>query len=193
MITIGLTGSIGMGKTETAKCFARKGVVVFDSDLCVHKLLGPQGGAVDEVEHAFSGVQKEDYVDRKILGARVFGNDNSLEVLEKILHPLVVKERETFIKNAKADIILFDIPLLFENGYENDFDYIVVVSASAEAQKKRVLERSGMTKKRFKEILAKQSCNINKAAMADFIIQTDRGFDYAEKQVVDIIKQIRKY
>jgi len=108
------------------------------------------------------------------------------------LHPLVVKGRKAFIKNAKTDIILFDIPLLFEKGYENDFDYIVVVSASVETQKQRVLKRTGMTKERLKEILAKQLPNIKKIEMADFIVQTDLGFDYAKKQVSDIIEQIRK-
>jgi len=192
MITIGLTGSIGMGKTETAKYFSKKGVPVFDSDAFAHKLLGPKGAAVDEVARNFSGVKKDDYIDRKILGACVFENENSLQLLEKILHPLVVKGRKAFIKNAKTDIILFDIPLLFEKGYENDFDYIVVVSASVETQKQRVLKRTGMTKERLKEILAKQLPNIKKIEMADFIVQTDLGFDYAKNQVSDIIEQIRK-
>jgi|TARA_R110002096_G_scaffold436105_1_gene668043 dephospho-CoA kinase len=192
MKTIGLTGSIGMGKTETAKLFAQYGVPIFDSDAAVHKLLGPKGDAVDAVELAFPDVKKQDHIDRKLLGARVFGDDDALKTLEEILHPLVVKERKKFTKNSHADIVLFDIPLLFEKGYEDDCDYIVVVSAPFETQKKRVLKRPGMTETRFEEILAKQLPDLQKRTKADFVVQTDRGLDYAAKQVEDILQKIKE-
>lgn len=192
MKTIGLTGSIGMGKTETAKLFAQKGVPVFDSDAAVHKLIGPNGEAVDAVELAFPGVKRQGHIDRKLLGACVFGDDDALKSLEKILHPLVSNERQKFIKKSKADVVLFDIPLLFEKGYEDDCDYIVVVSAPFEIQKKRVLERPGMTEARFEEILAKQLPDAQKRAKADFVVQTDRGLDYAAKQVEGILQKIRE-
>lgn len=192
MKTIGLTGSIGMGKTETAKMFAKKSIPVFDSDAAVHTLIGPKGIAVDAVELAFPGVKKENYIDRKLLGARVFGDDEALKSLEKILHPLVSEKRENFLIEANSDVVVFDIPLLFEKGYENDCDYIVVVSAPFEVQKKRVLDRPGMTVKRFENILAKQLPDEQKRARADFVVQSDQGLDYAEKQVEEILKKIRK-
>ena len=192
MKTIGLTGSIGMGKTQTAKLFAQKGVPVFDSDAVVHKLLGPDGKAVDAVEFAFPGVKEQNQIDRKLLGARVFGDDDALKSLESILHPLVSVERNNFVKKSQADIVLFDIPLLFEKGYEDDCDYIVVVSAPYEIQKKRVLERPDMTEARFQEILAKQLPDAQKRARADFIVQTDRGLDYAAMQIEKILQEIKE-
>lgn len=192
MKTIGLTGSIGMGKTETAKLFAALGVSVFDSDAAVHELLGDDGGAVALVEKEFPGVQEMDHIDRKRLGERVFGDSTALKRLEKIMHPMVTDMRNSFIERANSDLVLFDIPLLFEKGYEDQCDYIVVVSAPEEVQKKRVLERSGMTEERFNNILSKQMPDAEKRKRADFIIQTDRGIDYAREQVVELLKKIRK-
>ena len=192
MKTIGLTGSIGMGKTEAAKLFAEMNIPVFDSDAAVHKLLGPGGEAVEMTENIFPGVKKNDQIDRKQLGERVFGDDVALERLENILHPMVSAARDKFAQNANADLIVFDIPLLFEKGYEKDFDYIVVVSAPFDIQKKRVLEREGMTESRFLEIVSKQTPDQEKTSRADFIIQTDRGLDYARKQISDLVAKIRK-
>ncbi len=193
MKTIGLTGSIGMGKTETAKIFEKLGVPVFDSDAAVHKLLGPGGNAVEQVENEFPGVRAGNEIDRQKLGARVFSNRESLNKLEKILHPMVMKIRAEFVEQQKSDIVLFDIPLLFEKGYEDDVDYIVVVSAPYEIQKERVLKRPGMTEQKFLDILARQMPDQEKRAKADFIIQTDQGLDYAEKQVSEILEKIRDY
>ncbi len=192
MITIGLTGSIGMGKTETTKIFASLGIPVFDSDAAVHGLLGRSGAAVETVNAAFPGVKKDGKIDRELLGQKVFGDDNALIKLEKILHPLVSKKRQEFIRKQNADIVLSDIPLLFEKGYEDEFDYIIVVSAPHDVQKQRVLSRPNMTEDRLNDILAKQLPDNLKRAKADFIIQTDRGLDYARHQVEDILKKIRK-
>jgi dephospho-CoA kinase len=192
MITIGLTGSIGMGKTETTKIFANLGIPVFDSDAAVHSLLGPGGAAVDAVDGAFPGVKKDDKIDRELLAKKVFGDDKALENLEKILHPLVSEKRKEFIKKQIADIVLSDIPLLFEKGYEDEFDYIIVVSAPHDIQKKRVLSRPNMTEDRLNDILARQVPDNVKRKKADFIIQTDRGLDYARHQVEDVLKQIWK-
>lgn len=193
MKIIGLTGSIGMGKSATSKMFEAENIPVFDSDQAVHQLLGPSGLAVEIVEEAFPGVRARDYIDRKKLGSMVFNDQEALEKLEAILHPMVTKMRAAFlVDQKKSDIVLFDIPLLFEKGYENNCDYIVVVSADFEAQKKRVLERPGMSEKRFLEIVEKQMPDAEKRKKADFIIQTDQGFDYAKDQVRNILKKIRK-
>ena len=192
MKTIGLTGSIGMGKTETAKLFAEQGIPVFDSDAAVHDLLGSGGAAVEKVEKIFPSVKKADYIDRKKLGAKVFGNSVALEKLENLLHPMVTSKRNEFLKNISSDLVIFDIPLLFEKGYEKDFDFIIVVSAASDIQKKRVLERAGMTEQRYADILSKQMPDAEKTTRADFIIQTDRGLNYAKNQVIDIIKKIRE-
>ena len=191
MIKIGLTGSIGMGKTETAKMFYKSGVPVFDSDGAVHMLLGENGAAVDSVEAAFAGVKSDNKIDRKRLGAKVFGNANELEKLEKILHPMVSEMRSDFVKTANSDLVLFDIPLLFEKSYENECDFIVVVSAPLDVQRKRVMSRPGMTAQRFQDILDSQMPDAEKREKADFIIQTDKGFEYAREQVQKIINNIR--
>lgn len=191
MIKIGLTGSIGMGKTETAKMFYGSGVPVFDSDGAVHMLLGENGAAVDSVEAAFAGVKSDNKINRKRLGAKVFGNANELEKLEKILHPMVSEMRSDFVKTANSDLVLFDIPLLFEKSYENECDFIVVVSAPLDVQRKRVMSRPGMTAQRFQDILDSQMPDAEKREKADFIIQTDKGFEYAREQVQKIINNIR--
>lgn len=194
MKIIGLTGSIGMGKSETSKIFARENIPVFDSDEAVHDLLGEQGAAVDLVEKTFSGVKVDGKIDRKKLGQRVFDDDKALQKLEEILHPLIQKKRDLFIleaKKRKQNMIVFDIPLLFEKKYEAMCDYIVVVSAPYKVQKNRVLDRVGMTEERFNTILQKQMPDHEKRKRADFIVQTDRGLEYAEKQVREIIKKIK--
>ena len=195
MKIIGLTGSIGMGKTYTAKMFTDKNIAVFDSDEAVHQLLGLNGAAVDVVEKEFPGVKIESQIDRKLLGKRVFADDIALKKLEQILHPMVSSMRDDFNKTAlknNADMIVVDIPLLFEKGYESECDYIVVASAPFEIQKQRVLERPGMSEQRFIEILKKQMPDDEKRRRADFIIQTDKGLDYAKNQVQQVIETIRK-
>ncbi len=191
MKKIGLTGSIGMGKTETAKMFQEAGIPVFDSDAAVHTLLGDGGAAVDIVSKEFSGVKKQNKIDRKLLGEKVFGDSLALGKLEKILHPMVGDMRSDFVKAAHGDIVVFDIPLLFEKSYESECDYIVVVSAAENIQKERVMSRPGMTEKKFKNILLSQMPDAKKREKADFIVQTDKGFDYAKAQVQQIIKEIR--
>lgn len=191
MIKIGLTGSIGMGKTETAKMFQEFGIPVFDSDAAVHTLLGHDGAAVDMVDEIFPGVKKQNKIDRKLLGEKVFGNDTALGKLEKILHPMVSDMRTDFIKAANNDIVVFDIPLLYEKSYDSECNYIVVTTAPENVQKERVLSRPGMTEERFQNILKSQMPDAKKREKADFIVQTDKGFDYAKTQVKQIIKEIR--
>lgn len=191
MKKIGLTGSIGMGKTETARMFHEAGIPVFDSDAAVHNLLGKDGAAVDLVEMMFPGVKKSKKIDRELLGKKVFGDVQALGKLEKILHPMVSEMRNEFVKTTKSDLVVFDIPLLFEKSYESECDFIVVVSASEQIQKKRVMSRPGMTEKRFQNILDNQMPDANKREKANFIIQTDKGFDYARAQVQQVINQIR--
>lgn len=193
MKIIGLTGSIGMGKTETAKMFLSASIPVFDSDAAVHVLLGPDGAAVELVEKIFSGVKVGDYIDRKKLGRKVFGNKEALSKLERIVHPKVSDMRREFLlENNDHDIVLFDIPLLFEKGYEEICDYVVVVSAPANVQRSRVLARTGMDEKRLEYILSQQMPDQEKREKADFIVQTDQGFEYAETQVQRIINQVRQ-
>lgn len=194
LIIIGLTGSIGMGKSETAKMFARAGVPVFDSDAAVHKLMAKGGAAVARVGAAFPGVAGEDGVDRNLLGARVFGDEAALKRLEGILHPMVSDLRREFFSQAYdqgREMVVLDVPLLFETGGEALCDYTVVVSAPAAVQRQRVLSRPGMTAEKFGNILAKQMTDHEKRARADFIVQTERGLRYAEGQVRDIIAAIK--
>ncbi|MCC3861825.1 dephospho-CoA kinase [Pseudemcibacter aquimaris] len=193
MIKLGLTGSIGMGKSETARMFRDLGVPVFDSDAIVHELMGIDGEAVDLVEDAFPGVKNNNQIDRKELGKRVFGDDGALIKLEKIIHPMVSNKRDEFVEMAKIDghdVVVFDIPLLYEKSYETLCDYVVVVSAPASVQRERVLARPDMTEKRFAEILSKQVPDNEKREKADFIVQSDQGFDYAERQVKEILEKV---
>ncbi|MDA0708054.1 MAG: dephospho-CoA kinase [Proteobacteria bacterium] len=195
MKIIGLTGSIGMGKTETAKMFAEQHIPVFDSDEIVHKLLGSDGDAVESVAKEFQETKIKTHIDRKKLGDIVFGNEKALNKLEKILHPLVAKMREDFVKQASekgADMVVLDIPLLFEKDYDQECDYTVVVTAPYEVQKERVLSRKDMTEGKFLHILKQQIPDSEKRRRADFIIQTDLGFDHAKNQVKEIIETIRK-
>lgn len=191
MKTIGLTGSIGMGKTETAKLFSELGVPVFDSDAIVHQLMGIDGEATDAVEAAFGGVKKDGKIDRVVLGKKVLSDQTALTKLENILHPLVQEKRREFLQKQSSDLVLFDIPLLFEKNYEDQFDYIVVVSAPFEVQRQRVLSRANMTEQKFNDILEKQMPDQDKRAKADFVIQTAHGIDYARNQVIEILEKIR--
>jgi dephospho-CoA kinase len=173
MIRIGLTGSIGMGKSTVAALFAAEGVLVFDADAAVHALQGPGGAAVAAIEAAFPGSTGPVGVDRATLGAAVLGDDAAMKRLEAIVHPAVAAERARFLsRHAAAPMVLFDIPLLFETGGEVMVDSVVVVSAPADVQRARVLARPGMTATKFEAIVARQMPDADKVARADHVIQT---------------------
>ena len=194
MIVIGLTGSIGMGKSTTTAMFAEAGVPVYDADAEVHRLYAPGGAAVAPIEAAFPGVVKDGSVDRTALGARVLGDADALKRLEAIVHPLVGANRMGFFQAATAsgaDMVVLDIPLLFETGGEKNVDAVVVVSAPADMQRERVLARPGMTTEKFEAILAKQTPDAEKRARADFVIDTGQGLEAARRQVMDVIDTMR--
>jgi dephospho-CoA kinase len=194
MIILGLTGSIGMGKSTTARMFVEVGVPVYDSDAAVHALYASGGAAVAPVAAAFPGVVVDGAIDRARLSAAVMGNSEALAVLESIVHPLVGAHRIGFFEDAQAqgaDIVVLDIPLLYETGAEKKVDKVVVVSASAEVQRERVLARSGMDAAKFEAILARQTPDAEKRARADFVIDTGRGLDAARDQVRDVLTRLR--
>lgn len=184
MKTIGLTGSIGMGKSTVAQMFREEGVPVFDADAAVRAMQGPGGRALSAIEAAFPGTTGPRGADRAALGARVFGDDAAIRRLEAIMHPMVAEERAAFLAaHADAPVVLFDVPLLFETGGERNVDLIVVVSADADVQKVRVLERPGMTEDRLLEILARQIPDAEKRARADHVIPTDCPLDQTRAAV----------
>lgn len=188
MIRLGLTGSIGMGKSTVARMFADEGVPVFDADAAVHRMQGPGGSLVAEIEEQFPGTTGSGGVERARLAARVLGDAAALERLESIVHPAVAAERAAFLEaNRAAPIVLLDIPLLFEKQGWSEVDKVAVVSAPAEVQRARVLARPGMTEERFEHILALQMPDEEKRARADFIIPTDRSLDETRTAVRAII------
>jgi dephospho-CoA kinase len=194
MIIIGLTGSIGMGKSTTTAMFAEAGVPVYDADAEVHRLYAPGGAAVAPIEAAFPGVVKDGSVDRTALGAQVLGDAEALKRLEAIVHPLVGANRMGFFQAATAsgaDMVVLDIPLLFETGGEKNVDAVVVVCAPADMQRERVLARPGMTTEKFEAILAKQTPDAEKRARADFVIDTGQGLEAARRQVMEVIDTMR--
>lgn len=191
MIRIGLTGSIGMGKSTTAKMFAQEGVPVHDADATVHALY--EGRAVPLIEEAFPGTAVESRIDRNLLSPHVLGKPEAMKRLEAIVHPLVREEEQKFLDKARADgypVVLLDIPLLFETGGENRVDVIVVVTADPEIQRQRVLERDGMTEERFKAILNKQMPDAEKRKRADFLIDTGLGIEAAKGSVRSILQTL---
>lgn len=178
MVIIGLTGSIGMGKSTTSAMFRRLGVPVQDADAVVHRLLARGGAAVEPVGAAFPGVVREGAVDRKALGARVFGDAEALRRLESILHPLVERDRARFLRRAasrRCPAVVLDVPLLFETGGERRCDLTVLVTAPPFVQAARVLARPGMTRERLAQIRAKQTPDRCKAMRADAVIGSGRG------------------
>ena len=188
MIVLGLTGSIGMGKSTTAKMFTEAGVPVHDSDETVHRLYA--GKAAPLVEAAFPGTTVGGLVDRAKLGARVLGDAAALKQLETIIHPLVRADADAFLakhRNAGESIAVLDIPLLFETGGRGRVDKVVVVTAPAEVQRQRVLARPGMTEEKLAAILAKQVPDEEKRRLADFVIDTGQGLDAARAEVDTII------
>jgi dephospho-CoA kinase len=174
MIRLGLTGSIGMGKSTVAAMFADAGVPVFDADAAVHRLQGPDGRLVAAIEAAFPDTTGAAGVDRTALGEAVLGDRHALARLEAIVHPAVAKERAAFVRDhGAAPLLLFDVPLLYETGGTRYVDKVAVVSADAEVQRQRVLARPGMTAARLDAILARQLPDAEKRARADFVIPTD--------------------
>lgn len=193
MFILGLTGSIGMGKTTTAKLFAEEGVPVHDSDAAVHRLY--EGEAVAAIEAAFPGATANGKVDRQKLGAMVVNDAGALKRLEGIVHPLVRQSETRFLELARAageKIVVLDIPLLYETGAEKRVDAVVVVTAPPETQRRRVLERPGMTPDKLEALLAKQMPDSEKRARADFIVDSGGGLEVAREQVQDILQKIAK-
>ncbi|HSI17296.1 MAG TPA: dephospho-CoA kinase [Sphingomonas sp.] len=173
-LIIGLTGSIGMGKSTVAAMFAEQGVPVFDADAAVHRLQGPGGRLVAAIESLHPDTTGPDGVDRAKLSAAVLGNPAALRALEELVHPAVGEDRAAFLRHhAESPLIVFDVPLLFETGGEKKVDKTVVVSAAPEVQRARVLARPGMTESKFAAILARQLPDAEKRARADFVIATD--------------------
>lgn len=186
---VGLTGSIGMGKTETAKMFARLGIPVYDADAAVHALYAKGGAAVASIGEAFPGTVADGAVDRAALMQRLKDDEAAFKRLEAIVHPLVLEARRTFLDEAAArgeKVVVLDIPLLFETGGGKDMDAVIVVSAPAEVQRKRVLARPGMSAEKFEAILARQVPDAEKRAKADFVIETDKGLEQAFQDVKTI-------
>lgn len=195
MITVGLTGSIGMGKSATARMFAEAGCPVYDADAEVHRLYAKGGAAVDPVENAFPGVAEAGAINRERLSARVVNDEAALKRLTGIVYPLMGAARRAFFENAEAagaDIVVLDIPLLFETGGERNVDAVVVVSAPADMQRERVLAREGMDEAKLDAILARQMADVEKRARAHFVVDTGRGFEAARAQVQEIVDELRR-
>ncbi len=194
-LLIGLTGSIGMGKTETAKMFARLGIPVYDADAAVHRLYEPGGAAVPDVEKAFPEAVRDGKVDRVILAKEIGKSETGFKTLEAIVHPLVAREQMQFLTDAiaaGAEMVVLDIPLLFETSGHTRMDAVVVVSAPAHIQRARVLERDGMTEEKLDSILARQMPDADKRKGAHFIVETDKGLEHAFKQVEKIVETLHK-
>jgi dephospho-CoA kinase len=194
MILVGLTGSIGMGKSTTAEMFARLGAPVYDADAEVRRLYAPGGAAVGPIETVFPGVTVDGGVDRNRLSEQVLGNPAALSKLNGIVWPLMGSARQTFLQTAAAagaPFAILDIPLLLETGGEKGVDVVVVVSAPAAEQRKRVLARPGMSEAKFAAIAAAQMPDAEKRAKADYVIDTGQGLEHARGQVAEVVKVLR--
>ena len=194
MILVGLTGSIGMGKSTTAAMFREAGVPVYDADAAVHDLYDVGGAAVGPVGEAFPGAVKDGRVDREALRQMVLGDPEALKRLNAIVHPLVGRDRAGFFAQAEAqgaDMVVLDIPLLFETGGHANVDAVVVASAPADMQRERVLARPGMTPDRLDAILAQQMGDAEKRARAHFVVDTSKGLEPERAQVARIIAALR--
>lgn len=188
MITLALTGSIGMGKSTVASMFADAGIPIFDADATVRRLQGPGGRLVPAIEKRFPGTTRAGAVDRDALSVAVLGDPDELAALESIVHPAVHHERTRFIvEHGSAPALLFDIPLLFETGGDTAFDKVIVVSAPATLQRERVMHRPGMTSEKFEQILARQLPDEEKRARADFVIDTSGPLEETRRQVENIL------
>ncbi len=194
MLLVGLTGSIGMGKSETAKMFREAGLHVYDADAAVHALYDVGGDAVAPIGEAFPGVVKNGAIDREALSKHVVGDGAAMKRLEAIIHPLVGKAQLDWLlaaEEAGATMVILDIPLLFETGGEARVDVIVVVSAPFDTQKERVLARPGMTEEKFLGILERQTPDAEKRSRADYVVDTSQGLDHARGQVAAIIDDLK--
>ena len=192
MIVLGLTGSIGMGKSTTAKLFAEQGIPVNDADQVVHDLY--RGEAVAPIGAIFPEAVRDGFVDRAVLAGNLAKNPANFSELEAIVHPLVRARERQFLevqKAAGADMVVLDIPLLFETGGAERVDRIVVVSCDADIERRRVLERPGMTREKFEMILSRQLPDAEKRARADYVIDTGHGIEAARKRVIEIIAEVR--
>jgi dephospho-CoA kinase len=188
MIKIALTGSIGMGKSAVARMFGARGIPVFDADAEVRRLQSPGGALVDEIGVRFPGTVKDGVLDREKLAAIVLDEPEQLRLLENIVHPAVVDARRRFIdRHRDSPALIFEIPLLFETGGEKEFDKIITVSAPADVQRARVMERPGMSEEKFTAILAQQIPDEQKRRRADFIVDTGGDLSTTERQVGEII------
>jgi dephospho-CoA kinase len=193
MKIIGLTGSIAMGKTDTARLFAEQGIPVFDSDAVVHKLYAHGGRGVAAVQRLFPEAVVSGAVDRQRLAAGLVRDPALLSKLEALVHPLVRAELTKFLaeqRSTSSPLVVVDVPLLFETGRENEFDVIVVVSAPAEMQSARALARSGMTDETLKLIMSRQMPDAEKRKRADYVVDTGKGHDVARGQVREIVNQL---
>lgn len=192
MIIIGLTGSIGMGKSTTAEMFRDAGCPVFDADAAVHDLYAKDGKAVPIIRSVFPDAIKDGAVNRAVLGKHMRADPLQLKVLESFIHPLVSEAREKFFQTHKdADIVVMDIPLLFETGLDKAVHKIVVVTAPADIQRERVMAREGMTAELFESLLARQTPDAEKRKGAQFLIFTDKGLESARERVQEILREVR--
>jgi dephospho-CoA kinase len=195
MKIIGLTGSIGMGKSTTAAMFREAGIPVYDADAAVHEAYDVGGVAVGPVGEAFPGVVKDGRIDREELRKRVLGNPEALKVLNGIVHPLIGKSRAKVFADAEAagaDMVILDVPLIFETGGEKNMDAVIVCSAPPDVQRERVLAREGMSPERLDAILAQQVPDAEKRARADYVVDTGKGLEPAREQVKAIIEALRR-
>lgn len=188
---LGLTGSIGMGKSTTAKFFENAGCALWDADAAVHRLYAKDGKAVQPIRNAFPNVVLNGFVSRDLLKKELELTSNGFEKLEAIVHPLVAQDRETFINQSSADILVFDIPLLFETGGDKFMDAIVCVTVDSTIQKQRVLARGTMTEKQLQSILKRQMPISEKLLKSDYVIETET-LEHAEQQVGAVLKDIRE-
>ena len=195
MIILGLTGSVGMGKSTTAKLLEEEGVPVFDSDATVHALYAKGGAAVAPVGAAFSGAVRDGAIDREALGAIVMGDAAKMKKLESLVHPLVREAQTAFVRKhhaAGAPVVVLDIPLLYENGVDKLVDAVMVVTADAATQRQRVLARPGMDEKKLAQILARQLPDAEKRERADFLVNTGYGIEDARAQVRAALEVVRE-
>jgi dephospho-CoA kinase len=195
MIILGLTGSIGMGKTTTAAMFADEGCPVFDADAAVHTLYSEGGKAVKLVKAVFPEAVQRGKIDRSILGKYMREDPLNLKVLESFVHPWVADMRTSFVEKSKsegAEIVVFDVPLLFETGGHENVDYVVVVTARPDIQKERVMARPDMTEELFEMLLSRQMADAEKRRRADFILSTDVSLEDTRKQVQSLLCQLKE-
>jgi dephospho-CoA kinase len=193
MLILGLTGSIGMGKSTTAKLFTEAGVPVYDADATVHQIY--QGEAAPAIEAAFPGTTVDGRVDRAKLSAKVLHDPAAIKRLEQIVHPMLGASRQKFLDDAEASgasVVVMDIPLLFETGGEKRVDAVVVVTTSPENQRERIMARGTMTGEAFEAILARQMPDAEKRKRADFVVDTSHGLDPVRAQIRDILQEVAK-